>query len=78
MALFIPEGETLENLPLVVLLHGVYCSHWSWALKGGAHRPTTAMIAAGELPPMVVDMPSDGLWAEGSAYLPHEEADYES
>lgn len=78
VALFIPEGESLEDLPLVVLLHGVYCSHWSWALKGGAHLTAEAMIAAGEIPPLVLAMPSDGLWAEGSAYLPHEDADYES
>lgn len=78
VALFIPEGENLQSLPLVVLMHGVYCSHWSWAMKGGAHLTAADMIAAGEIPPMVIAMPSDGLWAEGSCYLPHEEANYES
>lgn len=77
VALFIPEGDGLENLPLVVLMHGVYCSHWAWALKGGAHQTAAEMITAGEIPPMVIAMPSDGLWAEGSAYLPHEMANYE-
>lgn len=77
VALFIPEGEAPEKLPLVVLMHGVYCSHWSWTMKGGAHQTAAAMIAAGEIPPLVIAMPSDGLWAEGSAYLPHESADYE-
>ena len=78
VALYVPEGEDLENLPLVVLMHGVYCSHWAWAMKGGAHVTAAAMIAAGDIPPMVLAMPSDGLWAEGSAYLPHGGADYEA
>ena len=78
VALFIPEGEDHRNLPLVVLLHGVYCSHWAWAMKGGAHLTAASMIDAGDIPPMVLAMPSDGLWAEGSAYLPHDRADYES
>ena len=77
MALFVPKGDGLQNLPLVILMNGVYCSHWAWAMKGGAHRTAAAMIDAGEIPPMVLAMPSDGLWAEGSAYLPHEEANYE-
>jgi enterochelin esterase-like enzyme len=29
------------------------------------------MIAAGEIPPFVLAMPSDGLWGDGSGYLPH-------
>ena len=78
VALYAPEGVDLRNLPLVVLMHGVYCSHWSWAMKGGAHVTAAAMVEAGDIPPMVLAMPSDGLWAEGSAYLPHESADYEA
>lgn len=78
VALFIPEVDEPRNLPLVVLMHGVYCSHWAWALKGGAHLTAAAMIAAGEIPPMVLAMPSDGLWAQGSAYLPHDGANYEA
>jgi hypothetical protein len=35
------------------------------------------MIAAGEIPPLVLAMPSDGLWGDGSAYLPHLEQDFE-
>lgn len=78
VAVFVPPGcADQPDLPLVTLMHGVYCSHWSWAMKGGAHLTALEMMAAGEIPPMVIAMPSDGLWAEGSAYLPHEEADYE-
>jgi S-formylglutathione hydrolase FrmB len=78
VALFIPEGKDLDNLPLVILLHGVYCSHWAWALKGGAHRTAAQLIATGAISPMVLAMPSDGLWAQGSGYLPHETANYEA
>ena len=63
--------------PLVILLHGVYGSHWAWALKGGAHRTAARLIAAGEIPPLVIAMPSDGLAGDGSGYVPHAEADYE-
>ncbi len=63
---------------LILLLHGVYSSHWSWALQGGAHRTAARMIAAGELPPVVVAMPSDGLRGDGSGYVRHGDGiDYE-
>ncbi len=78
VALFVPVGDDLRDLPLVILMHGVYCSHWAWALKGGAHLTAAEMIETGDLSPMVLAMPSDGLWAEGSAYLPHDTADYEA
>ena len=79
VALFVPpNSEQMTDLPLVVLLHGVYCSHWAWALKGGAHLTAANLIATGDIPPMVLVMPSDGLWAEGSGYLPHASANYEA
>ena len=78
VALFIPDGHELQDVPLVVLMHGVYCSHWAWAMKGGAHLTAAAMITDGDIPPMVLAMPSDGLWAQGSGYLPHEDANYEA
>jgi len=62
---------------LVILLHGVYGSHWSWVLKGGVHQIAAGLIARGEIPPMVLAMPSDGLWGDGSGYVPQTEADYE-
>lgn len=78
LTVWIPDGPTSDrNVPLVILLHGVYSSHWGWAWKGGAHRIASALIAAGEIPPMVLAMPSDGLWGDGSGYVPHDEADYE-
>ncbi len=65
------------GVPLILLLHGVYGSHWAWARSGGAHRTAEALIAAGELPPCVLAMPSDGLWDDGSGYLPHETQNFE-
>lgn len=65
------------GLPLVILLHGVYGSHWSWALQGGAHLTAAAMAVSGEIPPMVLAMPSDGLWGDGSAYRRHGGQDFE-
>ena len=73
LTLFVPgQAASAGNLPVVILLHGVYGSHWAWALKGGAHRTAARMI-----PPMVLAMPSDGLWGDGSGYLPHRNADFE-
>ena len=46
------------SLPLVLLLHGVYGSHWAWAFKGGAHRTAQRLIDAGAIPPLVLAMPS--------------------
>ena len=66
-----------SNAPVVILLHGVYGSHWSWSLGGGAHKTAARLIEAGEIKPMVLAMPSDGLWGDGSGYLPHASANYE-
>lgn len=66
-----------ENTPLVILLHGVYGSHWAWAMKGNAHITTQNLIEAGQIKPMILAMPSDGLYADGSGYVPHQSADYE-
>jgi putative tributyrin esterase len=77
IALFIPPNTENKTLPLVLLLHGVYGSHWAWALNGGVHITALQMIEAGEINPMVIAMPSDGLWGDGSGYLPHHQANYE-
>ncbi len=78
LTLFVPPGVTAgRQIALVLLLHGVYGSHWAWALKGGAHRTAARLIAAREIPPMALAMPSDGLWGDGSGYLRHPEADFE-
>ena len=77
ITLWLPE-KTTAPLPLVILLHGVYGSHWSWAWKGGAHRTAARLISSGQIPPLALAMPSDGLWGDGSAYVRHANGgDYE-
>jgi putative tributyrin esterase len=79
VVLYVPPGvEKLPAVPLVTLLHGIYGSAWSWALNGGAHRTAARLIADGEIPPMVLAMPSDGLWGDGTGYATHAHADYEA
>jgi len=69
---WVPRGcEGLIDLPVVVLLHGVYGSHWAWAQLAGAHISAQRMIDNDEIGPCVLAMPSDGLVGEGSGYVNH-------
>lgn len=78
VTLFVPDDVWgHDDIPIFVLLHGVYGSHWAWAMKGGAHRIAAKMIAEGSLPTCVLAMPSDGLWGQGSGYVPHADHDPE-
>jgi len=77
ICVFVPPVEHVENLPLVILLHGVYGSSWVWTQKGGVHRTAWEMIQKGTIKPIVIAMPSDGLWGDGSGYLPHNNIDFE-
>lgn len=77
ICVFVPPVQNAENLPLVILLHGVYGSAWVWSQKAGVHRSAWEMIQNNEIPPMVIAMPSDGLWGDGSGYLPHNQKDFE-
>lgn len=77
ICVFVPPEENSTNLPLVILLHGVYGSAWVWSQKGGVHKTALKMIHDKEIPPMVIAMPSDGLWGDGSGYLPHNQKDFE-
>jgi|SRR6185503_10660604 len=75
---YVPPGTLkTDTLPLVILLHGVYGSAWSWPYASGVHLKANELIAAGELPPMILAMPSDGLWGDGSGYLPLDGYDFE-
>lgn len=70
VSVYVPEGTAPgAQLPLVVLLHGAYSSHWAWFWKGGAHRMARRLAAAGTIRPMVLACPSDGMWRDGSGYL---------
>ncbi|MEO9021545.1 MAG: alpha/beta hydrolase-fold protein [Ginsengibacter sp.] len=78
ICVFVPPGvDEIASCPLVILLHGVYGSSWSWTLSGGVHISILEMIKNRLIHPMVIAMPSDGLWGDGSAYLPHSNLDFE-
>lgn len=73
-----PACETAPDLPLLVLLHGVYGSHWNWWVLGKAPATANRMIDEGSMEPMAIAMPSDCLWDAGSGYLRHGEEDAEA
>lgn len=78
ITLFIPEqARGRRNVPLVVLLHGVYASHWAWAFCGGAHETARRLMEEKAISPMVLAMPCDGLWGDGTAYLDQSAGNFE-
>lgn len=78
VTLWVPPGaDAQRDLPVAILLHGVYGSHWGWALNGDAHGSAARLMASGEVPPMALLMPSDGLWGDGSGYVRHRTQDFE-
>lgn len=78
ICIFVPPGIRRDQpLPLVILLHGVYGSAWAWTHKAGVHLQAVRMIEQGEIPPMIIAMPSDGLWGDGSGYLEHNGFNFE-
>lgn len=76
LTVFTPQN-TEGALPIVILLHGVYGSHWAWAMKGNVHKTAQKLVNDGKIKPMILVMPSDGLYGDGSGYVPHKTADYE-
>jgi len=71
------EFGRLERVPLLVLLHGVYGCQWNWWLNGNLDSTATEMLRDRTMPAMMIAMPSDGLWGDGSGYVPHTHANYE-
>ncbi|WP_139955855.1 alpha/beta hydrolase [Flavicella sediminum] len=78
ICVFVPPTKNAKNLPIVTLLHGVYGSAWIWAHKAGVHFTALKMMEAGLIQPMVIAMPSDGLWGDGSGYLAHNSKNFEN
>ena len=76
LTVFAPQN-TEGALSIVILLHGVYGSHWAWTMKGNVHKTAQKLIEEGKIKPMILVMPSDGLYGDGSGYVPHKTADYE-
>ena len=78
ICVFVPPNIQADQIvPVVILLHGVYGSAWSWTHNAGLHLQAMEMIQRGEIPQMIIAMPSDGLWGDGSAYLPHNNFNFE-
>jgi S-formylglutathione hydrolase FrmB len=78
ICIFVPPAITESSmLPVVLLLHGVYGSAWAWTHNAGVHLQAMSLIKTGALPPMIIAMPSDGLWGDGSGYLAHSGLDFE-
>ena len=71
ICLYVPPSTQETDLPIVILLHGVYGSCNSWPRQAGAHLTAQRLIEEGKISPMILAMPSDGLWGDGSAYLAH-------
>jgi putative tributyrin esterase len=78
LSVFAPSSLDAEaEVPMFVLLHGVYGSHWSWDRQGDASRTVEEMVHAGAIRPCVIVMPSDGLFGVGSGYVRTGEEDAE-
>jgi enterochelin esterase-like enzyme len=77
ICVYVPEGNEQRDLPIAILLHGVYGSSWSWALSGGAHETAQKLIDNHTIKPIVLVMPSDGLWGDGSSYTEHNGLNFE-
>jgi S-formylglutathione hydrolase FrmB len=79
ITLFLPPHiDAAGRIPLLLLLHGVDCSHWAWTLQGGAHRAAMQLMSESQLRPIAIAMPSDGLWGAGSGYLIQGSEDHET
>jgi S-formylglutathione hydrolase FrmB len=69
--LIINQQVQTASAPVVILLHGVYGSHWAWQYSVGAQQSLVTLLKQhNDLSDFVVVMPSDGLFGDGSAYLP--------
>lgn len=79
ISVFVPDQATKSSdaLPLVTLLHGVYGSHWAWSRCAGVHVTAQRLIDEGQIPPMLIAMPSDGLMFDGTAYLSHNDRNFD-
>ena len=78
ITLYLPKADRGTSLPLLILMHGVYGSHWNWWLLGNAPAIAAEMLAAREIGPFAIAMPSDGLWGDGSGYVTHRDCNAES
>ncbi|TBR38272.1 ATPase [Marinomonas agarivorans] len=59
-----------NDVPIIILMHGVYGNHWVWMHLGGVHQVYESLKQKHQLGEFILVMPSDGGLHEGSAYLP--------
>ncbi|MGD8174469.1 MULTISPECIES: alpha/beta hydrolase [Marinimicrobium] len=59
-----------RDIPIVILLHGVYGNHWVWMNLGGVDRVYDRLRASADIGEMLLVMPEDGSYYAGSGYLP--------
>lgn len=76
ICVYVPENCP-PNASVVILLHGVYGSAWSWPFSSGVHELVDRAIQDQVLKPMILVMPSDGLWGDGSGYVSHKNQNFE-
>lgn len=77
-SVYIPnQVKAGTTVPVVILLHGVYGSHWIWNGMGKADCSLQSLIDSGQISPMILVTPSDGLWGDGSGYFAHNGKDFE-
>lgn len=62
--------STKKDIPVVILLHGVYGNNWVWMHLGGVHRVYEQLRAEQKINDMLLVMPEDGSYYCGSGYLP--------
>jgi putative tributyrin esterase len=72
---FIPPSA--DPMPLAILLNGVYGSHRAWTEQGEAHLTARRLIGEGRIRPMVLAMPTDGLWTLNTGFIRHVDGAYE-
>jgi putative tributyrin esterase len=63
--------------PVVILLHGVYGSHWAWTYNINVHAIASKLISQKKVRPMILVMPSDGLAGDGSGYFDQGDKNFE-
>ncbi|NLE52825.1 MAG: hypothetical protein GX613_15615 [Chloroflexi bacterium] len=70
----LPNWCELENLPLLIMLHGLGGNHADWTNLGKLHVAADALIAAGEIEPLIILMPD----ADISWYISTPVSDFET
>lgn len=75
---FFANTPPTKDTPIIILLHGVFGSAWSWAYSGAAHKALIKTTEIKKLPSFIIAMPSDGLLGHGSGYLNTEAGKFEN